>query len=572
MKNTINLNDKHMNTKGAMVNSTTYNKVLDIFATFGTKTYFAKHQKAEIKSKITDAYNENELLTLKALFFIRDIREGQGARDVFRISMTALADLDSELVSEMIPLFGHYGRYDDLLSLFDTSSELAMITYVKKELILDSVIASMYNRLVEDNPSKDNGEILYKLTKSKTVASIRAEGFDISVNPLGDLLATFNTELDFDDSLNNVVVSLLAKWLPSINASSKNTCYLARKLARGFEMTHAEYQKTLSQTRKVLNLVETKLSNKEYDFDYSKLPSKALAKYKNAFGRNDKERYLQYISDLVSGVKVAKTTTLYPHEVISPLVQTPYEVAKPMQEEIDLANSQWKAMSESLAKLIPEGDEFIPVLDKSASMAVPISSGHFTCYQVALGLSLLLAENNKGHFKNKVLPFAENTQLFDVTGDTLYEKVNSLARAKVGYSTDYAKTFEYILRYATNRKLTSEQMPKALVYISDMEFESTTHYNPYSSRSGEVFNVDYYKRKFTEFGYTLPQIIFWNVADNDSGFLSTAKEENISLLGGYSKNNLHQVISGEIESPVDTMLRILNSPRYDLVEYIYNNI
>lgn len=56
--------------------------------------------------------------------------------------------------------------------------------------------------------------------------------------------------------------TLLAKWLPSENASSSDSKRLARKLAKKLSLSNREYRKTLSSIRNKIKIVENLLSEK----------------------------------------------------------------------------------------------------------------------------------------------------------------------------------------------------------------------------------------------------------------------------------------------------------------------
>ena len=90
-------------------------------------------------------------------------------------------------------------------------------------------------------------------------------------------------------------VSLMAKWLPSVNASNKETVRLAKKIAKGMNMSEAAYRKMLSSLRAYIRIIENNLREKDYSFEYEKQPSKALFKYRQAFIRNDGDRYQEFI-------------------------------------------------------------------------------------------------------------------------------------------------------------------------------------------------------------------------------------------------------------------------------------
>ena len=65
---------------------------------------------------------------------------------------------------------------------------------------------------------------------------------------------------------DNKPVSLLAKWLPSVNASSTKTKMDARYICKNLGMTECEYRKTLSSLRSYIDIVESKMSAKKWSF------------------------------------------------------------------------------------------------------------------------------------------------------------------------------------------------------------------------------------------------------------------------------------------------------------------
>ena len=61
-------------------------------------------------------------------------------------------------------------------------------------------------------------------------------------------------------------------------------------------MNDAQYRKMLSTLRAKISIIENNLREKDYTFDYSKQPSKAMFKYRKAFMRNDGDRYDEFMS------------------------------------------------------------------------------------------------------------------------------------------------------------------------------------------------------------------------------------------------------------------------------------
>lgn len=212
---------------GAATYASTNSYCLDLFATIGA---LRNSYEDEIVSRFIRAYAENADLAMKILFFARDIRGGLGERRVFRVILSWLAENEPYSVRQNLAYIAEYGRYDDYLVLMDTACEREMLDLLKAQF--DNDLANL----------DKHGE-----------------------------------------------VSLLAKWLPSVNTSSKDTVYLAKRVARAFGMNDASYRKALSALRAQIHIIENNLRTRDYTFDYEKQPSRAMFKYKQAFIRNDQE-------------------------------------------------------------------------------------------------------------------------------------------------------------------------------------------------------------------------------------------------------------------------------------------
>lgn len=58
-------------------------------------------------------------------------------------------------------------------------------------------------------------------------------------------------------------VSLLAKWIPSVNASNTETVKQAKVIAKHLKMSDAEYRKTLVALRSHIRIIENNLREKD---------------------------------------------------------------------------------------------------------------------------------------------------------------------------------------------------------------------------------------------------------------------------------------------------------------------
>ena len=104
----------------ALTNVSTKSFLLDFFGVGGA---LRTRWENDIIRIFTKAFAEDKLLALKALFYFRDIRGGQGERRTFRIILKYLGEQYPEIVKKNLENIPFYGRWDDLYSLFYTKSE-----------------------------------------------------------------------------------------------------------------------------------------------------------------------------------------------------------------------------------------------------------------------------------------------------------------------------------------------------------------------------------------------------------------------------------------------------------------
>lgn len=149
-----NSNNYGLTENGGIKHNTTFNAVLDMFAMGGA---MRNRCYEDIIEMFSNAYKENHTLALRCLFYLRDVRGGQGERRFFRTCIKWLATEYPEEMGHLIPLVAEYGRYDDLFELFGTPCEKAMMSYI-------------YN-VIYDN--KDH--LIYKWMPSINTSSLRTQ-------------------------------------------------------------------------------------------------------------------------------------------------------------------------------------------------------------------------------------------------------------------------------------------------------------------------------------------------------------------------------------------------------------
>ena len=473
---------------GANTHVTTESDCLDLFATIGA---LRRESDSEIEARFIRAFSENRDIAMKLLFFARDIRGGLGERRVFRVILRWLANNESESVRKNIGRVAEYGRYDDLLVLMGTPCEKDMLGVLKKQFDAD-------NQALEEG-----GE-----------------------------------------------VSLLAKWLPSVNASNKETVQRAKRIARHFKMSDASYRKALVALRARIRIIENNLREKDYSFDYSKQPSKAMYKYRKAFMRNDAERYREFINKVSSGEARLHADTLAPYELVEPYLEFSWDsrtfMRKISEQEKEVLNATWASLPDFGCE-----ENAIAVIDTSGSMycaAKPMPAA------VALSLGLYFAEHNTGIYKNHFIEFSARPQLIEIKGNTFADKLRYVTSFNEVANTNLEAVFDLILKSAVKNKVAASELPAKLIIISDMEFDQCVSH-------ADCTNFQSAKAKFEAYGYKLPDIVFWNVASRVRQQPVTKNEQGVALVSGCTPRLFEMVASGTM-NPYAFMLEVVEDERY----------
>ena len=476
---------------GAVTHATTESDCLDLFATIGA---LRRESDSEIINRFTRAYCENRDIAMKLLFFARDIRGGLGERRVFKVILKWLAENEPATVRKNLSYVAEYGRYDDLLCLMGTACERDMLDVLKAQFEADNVAL--------------------------------AEGGE---------------------------VSLLGKWLPSVNTSNREAVLCAKRIARHFGMSDAAYRKALVALRAHIRIIENNLREKDYSFDYSKQPSKAMYKYRKAFLRNDAERYRDFIGKVSSGEVRLHADTLAPYELVEPYINDNHFTAgsrsfmKPItEEEKRVLNATWASLPDFGSE-----ENALAVIDTSGSMywaAKPMPAA------VALSLGLYFAEHNKGLYKNHFIEFSARPQLIEIKGETFADRLRYVASFNEVANTNLEAVFDLILNSAVKNRVPASELPAKLIIISDMEFDRCV------CGSG-MTNFQCAKEKFEAHGYKLPDVVFWNVASRNRQQPVTMNEQGVALVSGCTPRLFEMVASGTM-NPYAFMLEVVESERY----------
>ena len=437
----------------------------------------------EIREMFLEAFSEDANLAMKWLFYARDVRGGLGERRLFRAIYSHLPIKIGERLLEFIP---EYGRFDDLIYLIN------FLPYENKV-----------------------------------------------INILSKQLAT-----DIMDMKKGNSISLCAKWMPSINTSSKKTCALAKKIAKRMGLSHKGYRIMLSRLRKYLKVVETTISANKWDeVDYAAVPSKANLKYKNAFARHDGLRYEAFINTRGSEMK---SSTNYP-----------YEVYLAASRNYDKATQQlWDNLPN-----YPTNNTLV-VADGSGSMTWESLAGtRATALDIANSLAIYFAERAEGPYHNKYITFSSRPQFVNLGNETnLLEKIRIAFQHSECSNTNVEAVFDLVLKTAIENDLTQDQLPKNILILSDMEFDNArTDYGDFTPLFETI------KNRFAVAGYKLPRLVFWNICGRTQAIPLQKNDNGVVLMSGFTPNQVKMLMSDELD-PYKLLVEVLNSKRYEKIE------
>ena len=499
--------EKTLTENGAVGYKTTKSSLLD----FNFKaSSFRNKSESEIENAFADAYNENPLLAVKLMFMTGDIRQGMGERRTFATCLKWLAKHRKDAAEKIIGLVPEYSRWDILVDMLGTEVDAKTFELIQSQLVIDT-----------------------------------------------------------DNCLKGKPISLLAKWLPSVHTSSKETRRKARSLCARLGMTERQYRKRLSLLRSHSNVVEVKMSSNNWDkIAYEAVPSKANLIYRDAFMRHDEARRTEYLDALEKGTAKINSTALFPYEIVSRY----YGRNMPIDSTVE---QLWKALPDYANG---KGENTLCVIDGSGSMSSGVGETNVTCRDVAISLGIYFSEKMPGQFHDKYITFSENPKLLDLGNcNTLNEKVREALRHHECENTNIEKVFRLILDTAKSHRLRQDEMPKGVLIVSDMEFDgavslgSFSSGDPWNRPSGDQFDgmcrtlFETIGDEYRQAGYELPKLVFWNVCSRTGAVPLQQNKNGVILVSGFSPTIASMVLSQK-NDPYDVLLEKLNSKRYDAVE------
>ena len=489
--------------------STTNSAVLDLYGQIGA---IRDRDESDILDLFKRAIREDKLLAAKTMFYGRDCRGGTGERKVFRTMLKWAADNEPDILRLNLNLIPEFGRWDDLYALVGTKLE-------------DEMWKLMHERIMDD------------------------------IMAMGDKRP----------------VSLLAKWMKSVNASSKETKELGKLTCKKLGFVNEKwYRKTLSELRAYIDIVERKMSAGEWsEIDYEKVPSKAGLVYRKSFKKHDEARYANYISSVEKGEKKINVSMNTPQDLVHAYTEGSRFNMLGLKELDPTIEAMWKNQPD----YIHSDENVICMVDTSGSMyGRPI--------EVSTGLGMYFAQKNQGDFHNLFMTFESEPHFVSlVEGDSFLDNLRLTFSADWGGSTDLNKACRTLLQFAKDNRVPQADMPTRLIIISDMEIDRATFIYDYVSigfygsrrttrTRADILQIDELRVMYEQAGYKMPQVIYWNVESRYNHFQTRSDIPGTMLASGSSPKVFEAVMAMKDyeATPYDAMLEVLNGKRYKEVQ------
>ena len=487
---------------GALTHKSTLSGLMDLF---GMGAAYRTRSDSDCIVLFQKAFSEDPVYALKCLFYLRDVRGGQGERRFFRVVTRWLADNETEAMRRNLEHVPEFGRWDDLYSFIGTALESEAMKFMAKQFALD---------------------------------------------------------------LQCKTPSLLAKWLKSENTSSKVSRALATKTRVAFGLTPREYRKALSMLRQRINVLECLMSAGKWDeIEFDKIPSRAGMIYRNAFARHDVERmkmdktvvtYKEFMADKDTKVNAK---ALYPYEVVAKAYEytggysSRWGGGRNDPTERNAINKYWDNLEDYFKGATLDA---LCMIDTSGSMWGSEASAPIN---VAISIGLYAAERARGPFANHYISFSSRPQLIETNGIDFVDKVYRIYKTNLCQNTNIEAAFDMLLNTAIRNGCAQSDLPKSIVVVTDLEFDAARGY--YGRGSDKKTLMENIAMKWREHGYQLPNLVFWNVQSRHDN-VPMKVEDGITFCSGFSVTLFEQIMKGK--TAYDLMMDKLNSSRYEAIK------
>lgn len=303
---------------------------------------------------------------------------------------------------------------------------------------------------------------------------------------------------------------LACKWMPRPNKKvSFKTSRHAFTIKQFMGLNNKDYRAKLVNGT---HTVESDMSSDQWDsIDLNSLPGVAMARYSKAFQKHMPIAWKQFVESKTTTVKAK---ALFPHEIV-----------RMMKAQVDEKMLQ-KTWTDMLDKNLLSSHRILPVIDQSGSMHYS-SIASLSLGEIAAAIGMYVSELMPGALHKRFVTFSNRPQVIHWESETLEQCLARISREDA-LTTNLEAVFDTLLSYAEALNVTPDQMPQAIMIISDMQFDASCG----QIRVPSATVVENALAKWDETPYTRPALVFWNLA----GYAGQpiAGYENTAFISGFS--------------------------------------
>ena len=295
------------------------------------------------------------------------------------------------------------------------------------------------------------------------------------------------------------------------------------------------------------------------------------------FARRSRERMAEII---IERTKMTRTeafhtihnyidSTLFPSDIVHKY----YQASSKRRCELGNFDDTLEGLWNSLPNFIEGDNSTLVVRDGSGSMDTTVGNTNVTALEVSTALAIYFSEHLTGHFYNKFITFSSRPAMIDMSNATCVRDKLEICEAHSDCSnTDLKAVFDLILNTAVENKLNQSELPKNILIVSDMEFDSMmgtySRWGSYNQDDSSTKTLlESIAAEYQAYGYTLPRLIFWNVCSRTNTIMLQENEAGVALVSGFNPAVYNMVLSNELD-PYKCLLKQINSERYDAIENI----
>lgn len=502
-------------------------------------------------------------------FMVRDIRNnGKGRRDEFYTIFNTLYEKNPILMVQLIEIIPEYGYWKDL-------SQLYLLNYDKT----DEIHTNLKNKIVEIY-----AEQMVKDIEKYKECKVSGEKCELSL-----CTKWLPKEGRSVDKKTKIYGKICEKICQALEPNKRLTIHQKKRFVR---QNMAPIQDAINTTEKL------ECGNRFDEIQFKFVPGRTMFKKKLAYlytdkhgnERGDSEKRLQCRQNLLDFIELAKQgkveikgKTMFIHELCQHVMNN----LGLTDSEKDIINEQYKSHLEHFRKIMVEKDV---KLNKGIVLADFSGSMEGDPMNAAMAIAILISDLSSSPWNDRFISFETEPQWIKLSHPksnqslTFCEKVKICQNSPWGGSTDFMKAHDLILNIATHHNLSKEDMPEWFICASDMQFDASqtdggcSYYAHTSEQNRSTFDWDdnhtLLTNKYKDAGYTLPQMIYWNLRDTGK-MVTQSNRKGVQMLSGFSTmqlTNFLETLTISDITPWDTFLETINHPCYDIIKQKLNDI